>query len=230
MKNFVVAVSLTLVGGLLASAASAATCTVADFTYQCDITCSASCGPFVYSACDGNADGKCVICGSSGQNLLYGSDGDDVICGKGGQDFIDSREATTGDIIDGGGGDDVILAGDGNNQIFGGGGDDYIAVEDGNNSVEGGTGDDEIHAGSDDLPIAGSRTTNLCGGKGNDVLTGWGHGHFCFDGGRDQSPSGFDCNYSSPIPPTSGDAGTARHCANVNFYPGVAGDDPCGCY
>jgi PKD repeat protein/Ca2+-binding EF-hand superfamily protein len=65
-------------------------------------------------------------------------------------------------VINGNGGDDVIIGGSGNNVIYGGSGNDTISTGSGNDTLYGGDGDDMVSGGSgNDL---------LDGGAGNDLL------------------------------------------------------------
>ena len=77
-------------------------------------------------------------------------------------------------------GDNTLIGGTGNDQLFGGNGDDTLQGAAGNDLLSGGNGDDTL--------IGGSGVDVMLGGRGNDVLV-WnpGDGSDRLDGG-----SGFD--------------------------------------
>lgn len=225
-----------------ASQAHAANCTVNQFSYCCDFSCTGGgCpNPVTFAACDAGTgdincknDGLCVICGTSGGETINGTPGDDVLCGKGGADTIDGGDGGD-DIVDGGAGDDEIDTGDGDDVIFGGGGDDVIVSEGGRDYLSGGAGDDVVAtlAGNDDVLGA-----LLCGGKGDDLMFGVGYGHQCIDAGPDQTGNptglGFDCAYGEPASPDDHDVGTVRNCHTVcttgDCDTPLSGAPPCGC-
>ena len=77
-------------------------------------------------------------------------------------------------IIDGRGGNDMLIAAYGNDELFGRSGKDVLKGKNGNDHLDGGSGCDKLRGGpGDDL---------LAGGKGKDLLRG-GHGQdaFLFD-------------------------------------------------
>ncbi|MCG6902027.1 MAG: Ig-like domain-containing protein, partial [Rhodobacter sp.] len=104
------------------------------------------------------------------------------INGTNGDDLIDRSAQTTGDNIDGGNGDDTIIAGSGNDTIDGGrgnddvnagGGDDFVDGGDGNDTLVGGTGNDTLRGvKNDDEMHGGDGNDELDGGSGNDTLFG----------------------------------------------------------
>ncbi len=110
--------------------------------------------------------------------VITGTGGDDVICAEGGNDEIDAR-----------GGNDIILAGEGNDEIDGGGGNDKIIGDrgedeatggDGKDLIEGGDGVDDLSGGGGDdfdATATGPVTAGVFGGPGNDTTSG--------DGGKD---------------------------------------------
>ncbi len=86
-------------------------------------------------------------------------------------DGVTSNEATVtvtvlppdpGDLLNGGGGRDTIVASDGNDRLFGGGGDDSLDGSFGNDSINGQGGNDTLQAGT------GGDWLN--GGAGDDFL------------------------------------------------------------
>lgn len=110
---------------------------------------------------------KGIRFGGSQNDTIYAYDGDDVIYGHSG----------TQDT-----GDNVIHAGDGNDQVFGGNGVDWIEGGNGNDllkgnngadTIDGGDGDDEIHGGSQaDLLMGGAGADKLYADNDNDILMG----------------------------------------------------------
>ncbi|MYC44055.1 MAG: hypothetical protein F4X49_00635 [Acidimicrobiia bacterium] len=83
----------------------------------------------------------CTITGTAGVTEITGTDGDDVIC------VPDPDDPRAFHIIDGRGGDDAILGGDGIDWIDGGPGRDTIYARRGADRVDGGPGADVIHSG-----------------------------------------------------------------------------------
>ncbi|MFT5324090.1 MAG: Ca2+-binding RTX toxin-like protein [Planctomycetaceae bacterium] len=76
-------------------------------------------------------------------------------------------------VINGEGGDDVIVGSLGNDTINGGDGNDSIKGGAGNDSLDGGDGDDTLNGGAgDDSLDGGSGADGLSGFSGNDVLNG----------------------------------------------------------
>ena len=89
-------------------------------------------------------DGKDLLTGGGGRNLILGGSGNDVLYGDGG--------------------DDVLLGGTGNDDLFGGSGNDVLVGGDGNDVLRGGTGRDVLIGSQDD--------DCLDGGADEDVLIG----------------------------------------------------------
>jgi hypothetical protein len=89
-----------------------------------------------YWTLDGTADGE-VLLGLDGRNLIDGGGGDDII--HGGHD-------SSGDILIGGAGDDIIFGGSGKDDLQGGTGDDTFIMHAGfgRDDVDGGGGTDTI--------------------------------------------------------------------------------------
>lgn len=109
--------------------------------------------------------------------------GNDVINAGGGNDTVDAGEGD--DLIQGGDGNDSISGGDGNDVAFGNADADSISGDDGNDSLygdffsdsaetlSGGKGDDIIFGfGGDDKLFGGEGDDLLDGGAGADELTG----------------------------------------------------------
>ena len=115
--------------------------------------------------------------------LITGGEGDNVLDGRaargigvwfrggGGNDTIYGSIGQ--DDLQGGAGNDFILAGLGNDVVSGGDGVDDLRGEGGNDVISGGAGDDVIDGGSEDDVLSGnSGADDLRGGDGNDVLNG----------------------------------------------------------
>lgn len=80
---------------------------------------------------------------------------------------------TVPSTIDGGEGNDLIIAGSGDDLINGGAGDDRIYAGDGNDVVDGGVGNDLIVAGNgNDRLVGGAGRDFMIGGSGADTLHG----------------------------------------------------------
>ena len=88
-----------------------------------------------------------------------------TVNGLGGNDYINAAATRFGGLIlDGGAGNDTIIAGQGGSVLIGGAGNDLLI---------GGAGDDDIRGGSgSDLLIGGAGNDVLRGGSGNDLLIG----------------------------------------------------------
>jgi len=111
------------------------------------------------------ANDRCTIVGTSGDDALQGTSSRDVICGLAGDDRIRGL-----------GGDDVVLGGPGNDTIDGGTGRD---------SLDGSTGDDRLRGASgDDLLVGGSGDDRLAGSAGVDVLAAGSGRNVCQAGDR----------------------------------------------
>lgn len=141
-------------------------------------------------------DGRAVLHGTSGDDVIVGTgagerieggEGDDVICGGGGDDVLvggngaDRLEGGDGhDRLDGGDGDDVLIGGDehdvlvganGRDRLIGGAGDDRLDGGDGSDHLDGGDGADElVGANGDDTLLGGDGDDRLLGGDGHDVI------------------------------------------------------------
>ena len=78
---------------------------------------------------------------STGDTLLGGA-GDDTLTGADGDDFLAGGAGA--DIMDGQFGNDVLLGGTDNDTISGGAGDDVLQGQSGNDSLDGGAGNDQL--------------------------------------------------------------------------------------
>ena len=104
---------------------------------------------------------------------IIGTGGDDVICAEGGIDDIEGR-----------GGDDIILAGSGNDIVDGGGGDDRIFGDRGEDTAEGGSGRDLVDGGEENDDLSGGDGNDIDTSPGNQVTAG------VFGGEEDDTVSG----------------------------------------
>ena len=97
-------------------------------------------------------------------------------------DNFDATNDTVGVSVDGGGGNDIIAGGDGNDRIDGGTGNDTLSSGDGRDYVDGGVGNDSITGGNS---VGGSQT--LLGDAGNDSIDGGGGYDIVYGGTGDDS-------------------------------------------
>jgi serralysin len=126
-----------------------------------------------------------LIGGAGVDTALFGAEGEDMVVdlalgtavGQGSDTLTQIENVTTGDGGDWIGGSDVanvLLAGDGNDEVHGLGGNDQL---------EGGSGHDTLTGGADnDTMLGGSDNDTLNGEGGNDTLNG-GSGFDIVDGG-----------------------------------------------
>lgn len=105
--------------------------------------------------------GNDSIIGTAGDNFLAGVSGNDTLYGMAGNDTLES-----GSLLDGGEGNDVILARNvANATLFGGNGADLLVGGTGNDTLIGGAGNDSLFGGE------GSDTYYFAAGSGNDVIS-----------------------------------------------------------
>jgi Ca2+-binding RTX toxin-like protein len=77
----------------------------------------------------------------------------------------------TGQVLSGGGGDDLILGGAGNDQVLASSGNDTVNGKTGHDTIAGGAGTDWLYGGQgDDLIRSGSGSNVLLGNMGADTL------------------------------------------------------------
>lgn len=112
-----------------------------------------------------------TVDGYTEYNIVEGGDGDDVLIATGRKDMIDGGDGD--DRLSAGGGNDMVDAGAGNDRVIAGEGNDDVDGGSGNDVLMGGAGNDLLYggAGNDELS-GGSGDDVLAGGSGNDVLTG----------------------------------------------------------
>ncbi|MCZ7910388.1 Ig-like domain-containing protein [Agrobacterium leguminum] len=112
-----------------------------------------------------------TVDGYTEYNIVEGGDGDDVLIATGGKDMIDGGAGD--DRLSAGGGNDMVDAGDGNDRVIAGDGSDDVDGGAGNDVLMGGAGNDVLYGGGgNDEMSGGSGDDVLAGGSGNDVLTG----------------------------------------------------------
>ncbi len=90
-------------------------------------------------------NGRDLIDGGAGDDVLFGQDDDDTIFGGEGDDIIDG--GIDNDSIFGGDGDDALTGGIGDDNVSGGDGADLIIDEEGRNTIFGGEGSDTVETG-----------------------------------------------------------------------------------
>ncbi|WP_144435249.1 cadherin-like domain-containing protein, partial [Tropicibacter naphthalenivorans] len=116
--------------------------------------------------------GDDVLLGGLGNDRLDGGSGSNVLRGGDGHDYM-SASGSTGNLFDGGSGNDTVYAYDSgsNNVVVAGDGDDRVSLygygsNSGSNQLDGGLGNDQLYAGGENNTITG--------GEGNDTLSGSG--------------------------------------------------------
>ncbi|MES2677874.1 MAG: peptidoglycan DD-metalloendopeptidase family protein [Pseudomonadota bacterium] len=118
--------------------------------------------------------------GLAGDDYIEGGDGNDIITDISGHNIIiagnGNDQVQTGageDYIEGNDGSDLLNAGAGNDLVYGGGDNDIINGEAGNDSLYGQEGSDLINGNDgDDLISAGSGQDLINGNDGNDTVYG----------------------------------------------------------
>jgi Ca2+-binding RTX toxin-like protein len=147
---------------------------------------------------DGTIPSNVVITGTEGRDLLYGSAGADLIQGLGdwdeihggpGDDFIqggDGFDFLYGDYgadrIEGGAGNDLVTGGKGPDQLYGGDGDDLIIDDDGADFFYGEDGNDRLNLGRGSLH-ADLVTADAGAGDDSIEIRSLGASQFVVDGG-----------------------------------------------
>ncbi|MCE3288014.1 MAG: hypothetical protein K0R83_26, partial [Caulobacter sp.] len=106
----------------------------------------------------------------------------DILQGTAGEDLIDG--GTGNDVLNGGDGDDELSGGGGGDTLNGQGDDDVLNGGDGADKLYGLTGADELNGGAgNDWMFGGDAVDTLSGGAGNDMLDG-GFGADIMSGGE----------------------------------------------
>ena len=125
--------------------------------------------------------------------IVEGTGGDDLIdvnyVGDPEGDMVDNNdeilpgEGPNDDIIEAGGGNDTVFAGEGDDDIRGRTGNDSLVGEEGDDSISGGSGQDTLDGGEgDDTLRGGGDRDTIIGGDGSDSVEG--------DGGNDLIETG----------------------------------------
>ena len=116
---------------------------------------------------------------------ISGGGGNDTITGGAGDQTINGNNGN--DTIYGGGGVDTINGGNDNDTLYGQAGNDDLNGNNGLDSVYGGSGNDAIVGGNDaDTLYGGSGSDTISGAGGNDILIGgYGSDTLSGDGGAD---------------------------------------------
>jgi Ca2+-binding RTX toxin-like protein len=95
----------------------------------------------------------------------------DFQLGNGNDTLVVDSNVTANITAHGGGGDDVMIGGAGNDHFDGGKGNDILAGRGGNDWLSGGKGNDVLLGGKgNDLLVGGQGFDWLSGGKGNDFI------------------------------------------------------------
>ena len=144
---------------------------------------------------DSDGAGGCEVAGNVGTCPAGNLNNLVVLLGDG-DDAVNAAGTTTFAIIQGGEGDDVLTAGDGNDSVSGQAGDDVLFGGAGNDFVGGFAGEDDVHGGNGDDNVQGHEDNdelfgdagddNLDDGTGNDTVhAGDGADEFFGDVGDD---------------------------------------------
>jgi Ca2+-binding RTX toxin-like protein len=103
--------------------------------------------------------------------IIYGGGGDDYMDGGSGNDILRGEDGD--DNIYGGEGNDILRGEDGDDNMYGGEGNDILLGEDGDDNMRGGEGDDYMFGGSgNDVMSGGEGNDDMFGGSGNDYMRG----------------------------------------------------------
>ncbi len=104
-------------------------------------------------------------------NVFFGGGGNDYIDVGAGNDIAHGDEGN--DSIYAGAGDDLATGGEGNDALYGGEGNDSADGGDGNDLIDGGAGSDSLSGGTgNDSLYGGAGNDSLFGGDGNDLMSG----------------------------------------------------------
>lgn len=159
--------------------------------------------------------------GTAEGDILNGGNGNDTLMAGAGRDALAGSGGD--DLLWGGSGEDALDGGAGNDVLNGRADDDVITAGGGNDTLRGGVGDDRLAGQSgDDLMSGGLGDDVLMGGEGNDTARG-GAGDDWLDGGwGDDALSG-----GAGDDTVDGGAGndTLNAGTGTDFLNGGAGDD-----
>ena len=110
-----------------------------------------------------------------------GDEKDNEISGWDGKDLINGGAGN--DVLGGGYGDDILNGDEGNDTLWGGAGDDVLNGDEGNDNLNGGTENDILNGGAGDDILNGDKGDDILnGGVGDDILNG-GEGYDILNGG-----------------------------------------------
>ncbi|WP_232617308.1 calcium-binding protein, partial [Snodgrassella alvi] len=110
-----------------------------------------------------------------------GDEKDNEISGWDGKDLINGGAGN--DVLGGGYGDDILNGDEGNDTLWGGAGDDVLNGDEGNDTLNGGTENDILNGGAGDDILNGDNGDDILnGGVGDDILNG-GEGYDILNGG-----------------------------------------------
>ena len=123
-------------------------------------------------------NGRDLLDGGAGDDIILGEDDDDTLLGGEGDDFLDG--GIDDDSLEGGAGEDTLLGGQGDDFLDGGDGDDSAEGGIGNDTLTGGAGVDTLSGGDDrdvfrvdganDGGDGTGRVDQIFGGSGGDDL------------------------------------------------------------
>ncbi len=127
----------------------------------------------------GGDDGELLDAGA-GDDTVFGQGGDDILEGGGGIDVLaggDENDSIYGGVGNdrgwGQGGDDLLRGGDGDDWLAGNRGNDYVFGDAGEDTLRGQPGDDDLRGGDDaDLAFGGADSDTIQGEDGDDTLNG----------------------------------------------------------
>ena len=116
-------------------------------------------------------DGRLVVTGTPGPDLICFTKADQTVYAGGGADSIYGGAGDT--VVHAGAGDDIVLGGPGIDAIYGTDGADYLEADSGNDRVVGGPGPDLLMGGEGNDTLwaegRGSGHDGVSGGDGSDV-------------------------------------------------------------
>ncbi|MDP3987987.1 MAG: calcium-binding protein [Candidatus Levybacteria bacterium] len=125
--------------------------------------------------------GRDVIRGTNGNDLIFAFEGDDVVNGSNGDDCVVGGPGN--DTINNSNGNDVIFGNEGNDRLNGSNGNDIILGGSGNDTIKGSNGNDQINGNEGNDDVDGSNGNDvILGNEGNDTLRG-GNGNDTLLGG-----------------------------------------------
>ncbi|MBU2992048.1 cadherin-like domain-containing protein [Octadecabacter sp. 1_MG-2023] len=137
-----------------------------------------------------NEDG--YVDGTSGDDqIIVGQyedeDGDEIDD----SDALLPGEAAQDDIVLAGGGNDLVMANDGDDEVYGGSGHDTLCGQDGDDVLYGESGNDILEGMNDnDVMFGGSGSDTIYGDAGDDIATGGTGGDKIYGGSGDDLLSG----------------------------------------